>query len=101
MTDTLRREFAAAASTAVVAGLATATQAPKSRFVKGICRGIFPKAMPLEDCFRQAKNAGFDAIEVPMTNELAPTVSPDQVKAVGERARKEGVAIAALIRYSF
>jgi hexulose-6-phosphate isomerase len=52
--------------------------------------------MPLAECFQQAKNAGFDGFEAPMTDELAPTATPDQVKAVGESARKAGVSIAAL-----
>lgn len=90
-----RRQFSAAAAATALAGLAPA-QTPDSRFIKGVCRVNFPKEMPLEECFRQAKNAGFDAIEVPMLGELAPTASPDQVKAVADKARKAGVAFAAL-----
>jgi hexulose-6-phosphate isomerase len=52
--------------------------------------------MPLDECFRQARNTGFDAVELPMTEELAPSATPDKVKAIGEKARKTGVGVAAL-----
>lgn len=94
MTIINRREFGAAAI-GTLSGLAAA-QTSGGRFIKSICRVNFPKQMPLAECFRQAKNAGFDAIEVPMQEELAPTASADEVKAIGEQAGKAGVAIAAL-----
>ncbi|HSB14518.1 MAG TPA: sugar phosphate isomerase/epimerase family protein [Bryobacteraceae bacterium] len=94
MTVINRRQFAAAASGAL-AGLAHA-QTSGGRFIKSICRVNFPKQMPIEECFRQAKNAGFDAIEVPMLDEFVPTATADQVKAIGDQAKKAGVAIAAL-----
>ena len=92
-----RRDFlmGSAAATGMFTGLAGA-QPSGGRFIKSICRVNFPKQMPLEECFRQAKNAGFDAIEVPMLAELEATVSPDQVKALGDKAKAAGVAIAAL-----
>jgi len=94
MTDLNRRQFAAAAG-AALAGFSPA-QPAGNRFIKSICRVNFPKQMPLEECFRQAKNAGFDAIEAPMQGELEPTATPDQVKELGDKARKAGVQIAAL-----
>jgi L-ribulose-5-phosphate 3-epimerase len=95
VTDMSRRAFAATAS-AALATVGAAVKPPDSLFVKGICRGIFPKSMPLEECFRQAKNAGFDAIECPMLNELAPSVAADQVKRLSDNAKKARVAIGAL-----
>src|SRR5512134_2866010 len=94
MHDLKRRSLLGSAGVAL-AGLAPA-QSGGGRFVKSICRVCFPKQMPLAECFRQAKDAGFDAFEVPMTDELAPTVTPDQVKAVGDSAQRAGVSIAAL-----
>jgi L-ribulose-5-phosphate 3-epimerase len=96
MTDISRRQFAAAATAAALTGFQAAAKPPDSRFIKGICRGVFPKGMPLLECYRQAKNAGFDAIECPMLNELAPTVAPDEVKRLRDEAKKAGVGIAAL-----
>jgi len=90
-----RRQFAAMTGTEL-AGLKLAAKPSGSRFIKSICRGIFPKDMPLEECFRQAKNAGFEAIEVPMLGELASSTPSDQVKRVGEEAKRAGVSIAAL-----
>jgi L-ribulose-5-phosphate 3-epimerase len=91
MNNLTRREFAGAA----LAGVALA-QSSGSRFIKSICRGVLPKAMTLEECFRLAKNAGFDAIELPMTGELDPSVTADEVKQVGDKARKAGMGVAAL-----
>jgi L-ribulose-5-phosphate 3-epimerase len=96
MADISRKEFIVCALGSALASQANAAKPPESRFVKGICRAIFPASMPLDECFRQARNAGFDAIELPMVGELAPTATRDVVKAVGERARKAGVAIGAL-----
>jgi hypothetical protein len=42
-----------------------------------------------------AKNAGFDGFEAPMTDELAPTATPDKSRPV-RRFQKAGVSIAAL-----
>jgi L-ribulose-5-phosphate 3-epimerase len=88
-----RREF-----TAVAAGIGfrnfASAQAPGSRFIKGICSGIFPRGMPYAECCRQAKNAGFDAIEIPMAGELSMESTPDQLKRLGDAARKAGVAVA-------
>src|SRR5262245_32707621 len=36
------------------------------QFVKSIWAGIFPRAMPYDECFRRAKEAGFDGIELTM-----------------------------------
>ncbi len=86
-----RRTFLAAA------GAALASPAPpEARFVKSICAVIFPSAMPYAECFRQAKNAGFDGIEIQMGREITLDSAPDQVQAIGEAARQAGVSIASL-----
>src|SRR5437660_1640165 len=51
-----RREFLAAAAVPAVANGA--------RFTKSICSVIFPQGTPLAECFRRAKDAGFDANEI-------------------------------------
>ena len=66
------------------------------RFVKGICSGIFPSAMPYAERSRQAKNAGFDAIEFPMSGELDISAQADAVKRLGEETHKAGVSIASV-----
>jgi hexulose-6-phosphate isomerase len=81
---------------AILGAFAQSAKAVDARFTKGICRVIFPSAMPLEECFRASKNAGFDAIEVQMAGELAPAAAADQVKRVSESAAKAGISVAAL-----
>jgi L-ribulose-5-phosphate 3-epimerase len=67
-----------------------------TRFVKSICSVMFPKEIPEAEKFRQAKNAGFEAIELRFGNEIAQTLSADEVKRIGEDARKAGVQIASM-----
>ena len=74
----------------------SATTFAQPRFVKGICSAIFPSKMPYADQIARAKNAGFDAIELPMRGELSMNAAADHVKRVGEVARKTRVAIASL-----
>lgn len=75
---------------------AAALAAASGQFVKGICGVIFPPAMPLEEQFRQAKNAGFDGIEIRPGTELGPDTALDQAARIGDQARKAGVAIVSL-----
>ena len=89
----MRRQFVAAAA---AAALRQPAKASDGRFIKGICRGIFPSAMPLAECFRAARNAGFDAIELQMTGELASTAASDQVKRVSDSASNANLSVAAL-----
>jgi hexulose-6-phosphate isomerase len=83
-----RREFLTLAAGAAVPG--------PGGFRKGICAGIFPRAMPYVECFGQAKNAGFEGIEIQFGREITLESTPDQVKRLGEAARKAGVAIVSL-----
>jgi hexulose-6-phosphate isomerase len=77
-------------------GAPAALAAEGSRFVKGICAGIFPSKMPYAERCRLAKAAGFDAIELPLAGELKLTSSPDELKRLGEAAKKAGVQVASL-----
>lgn len=72
-----------------------AVQAP-ARFRKGICAIIFPKNMPLEEQFRQARNAGFEGIEVPLGELLPLETERDQARRLADAARKSGIEIVSL-----
>jgi len=85
-----RRNFVAAA-----AGMAAAAP-PSSQFIKSICAVIFPQSMPYAECFAQAKNAGFDGIEIQLSREITEQSTPEEAKRVGEAARKAGISIASL-----
>jgi hexulose-6-phosphate isomerase len=88
-----RREFCTLAAGAAAQAWARAESAPPGRFRKGICAGIFPRNMPYAECFRQAKNAGFDGIELPMAGEITLESSPAQLEKLRDEARKSGVTI--------
>jgi len=55
-----RRTFLAAG----VAAAAVPAKPQSPRFIKSICSVMFPNEMPLPEKFRQAKNAGFEGIEI-------------------------------------
>jgi len=83
-----RREFlAAAAVPAFTSG---------ARFTKSICSVIFPQGMPLAQRFRLAKDAGFDAIEIRMGDDVGLDSTPGQMKQLSADARKTGIAIASM-----
>ncbi len=87
-----RRDFLAAA------GLA-ASPVPaqgSARFEKGICSVIFPRSMPVEERFRRARDAGFTGVEIRYGDEITPQSRPDEVKRIGDAARKAGVTIVSL-----
>jgi len=84
-----RREFLAAAAAPVFA-------AGGPQFTKSICSVIFPPHTPLPECFRRAKDAGFDAIEIRMSDEVSLDSTADQMKQLADDARKAGVAIASM-----
>src|SRR5207244_2001229 len=83
-----RREFLATA--------AAPAFARSGQFTKSTCSVIFPPRTPLPECFRQAKNAGFDAIEIRMGDEISLDSTPDQMKQLAGEAHKAGVAIASM-----
>jgi len=57
---------------------------------------IFPDQMPEAEKFRQAKNAGFEGIEVRFGGEISPSLSPDEVKRIGDAAHQAGIQIASM-----
>lgn len=84
-----RRDFlaAAAAAPALAAG---------SPFIKSICSVIFPPKTPLAERFARAKDAGFDAIELRMTEDVSVDSTPGQMRQLADDARKAGVFIASM-----
>lgn len=84
-----RREFTLAAG-------AVSLPATAAGFRKGICSIIFPKGMPLEEQFRQAKNAGFEGLEIPLGEAIPLEMSREQAGRLADAARKTGVEIISL-----
>lgn len=66
------------------------------QFVKSICSIMFPPSMPVDERFRQAKSAGFDAIELRVGQEISVDTSSEDVRRIGDAAEKAHVAIASL-----
>lgn len=93
-----RRRFAAA--TFASALLKPAAARPQtSRFVKGICSAVFPAGTPYADCFRVARNAGFEAIEIRMETgkgEITPESGIEQMHKLREAAEARKIQIASL-----
>lgn len=85
-----RREFTLAA---VSLPLPAATGAG---FRKGICSIIFPKDMPVEEQFRQTRNAGFEGLEIPLGEVIPIDTGRDEARRIAEAARKAGVEIISL-----
>jgi L-ribulose-5-phosphate 3-epimerase len=90
-----RRQFTAMLPSVALAPALASAQGG-GRFIKGICAAIFPPKMPYADRCRQAKAAGFDAIELPLSGELELASPADEVKRLGEAAKKSGVQVASL-----
>lgn len=65
-------------------------------FIKGICNVIFPVAMPLAQQFQLARNAGFEGMEIRLGDQLKTDTPRDEVKRIGDAARKAGIAIVSL-----
>jgi L-ribulose-5-phosphate 3-epimerase len=84
----LAAPLAAMASSAVVAR--------NAQFTKSICSIIFPKEMPLADCFKRAKAAGFDAMELSIGRDLQLDINRDDAKRLADSAEREGMKIATL-----
>jgi hexulose-6-phosphate isomerase len=84
-----RREFVGVSASALAA------PAP-ARFRKGICATIFPKAMPLEEQFRQTRAAGFEGLEIPIGDLLPLDTGREQAQRLADAAQKAGVEIVSL-----
>jgi len=78
------------------AAVAFPAKSQTPRFIKSICSVIFPEAMPMADKFRQAKNAGFEAIELRFGGEISPSLGADDVKRIGDAAHAAGIQIASM-----
>ena len=57
---------------------------------------MFPAQMPVTEKFKQAKNVGFEAIELWFGEEISPSLSADEVKRIGDAAHQAGVQIASM-----
>jgi hexulose-6-phosphate isomerase len=90
----LTRRTILVAPLAAIASSAVAMQS--SSFVKSICSVNFPKEMPLSECFKRAKAAGFDAMEISVGRDVALEVSSDDAKRLRDAAQSAGIKIATL-----
>lgn len=90
-----RRHFLQWAS--VAASGAAQTKVPQSPGLrKSICSIIFPDTLPLAECFRRTKAAGFEGIELRLEGEIGLDKPADAIRRVGEQARTAGVTIVSL-----
>lgn len=78
------------------AAVALPAQPQTPRFIKSICSVIFPEAMDLAEKFRQAKNAGFAAIELRFGSEIPASLGTDDLKRIADDAHRSGIQIASL-----
>jgi len=63
----------------------------------------YPQKMSLRECFQLCKDSGFEGVEVnyALEGELSPQASEDDVRAVGETARKMGLRISGVCSFLF
>jgi L-ribulose-5-phosphate 3-epimerase len=63
----------------------------------------YPQKMSLKECFQLAKDAGFDGIEVNynLEGDLSPEASSDDLKSIGNMARKIGIEISGVCSFLF
>lgn len=85
-----RREWLAGA------GFAALSRAAGPGFVKSICSVIFPPGTAIPAMFRQAKAAGFDAIELRLGVDIAMESAAPDLTSIRDSARAEGMQIASL-----
>lgn len=70
--------------------------AEKHGFIKSICSIIFPEGQPLPESFAQAKQAGFDAMELRSGADVPLDASTADLRKIADAARQAGIAIATL-----
>src|SRR5947209_8079094 len=88
-----RRDFAIAS----LAGAMRPAQAQTGpRLTKGICSIIFPREMPRPECFKRAKAARFDAIEMAVGYDFPLDISMDEAERMRDAARSAGISIATI-----
>jgi L-ribulose-5-phosphate 3-epimerase len=63
----------------------------------------YPQKMTLKECFQLCKDAGFEGVEVnyALDGDLSPKSSEADIRAVGQMARKMGLAISGLCSFLF
>jgi hexulose-6-phosphate isomerase len=63
----------------------------------------YPQLWTLEDCFRQAKAAGFDGVEVnfALEGDISPAASDADLRKIGDAARRIGVQISGVCSFLF
>jgi len=63
----------------------------------------YPDKMSLAECFELCKDAGFEAVEVnyALEGELSPEAGDDQIREIGQMARKMGIQISGLCSFLF
>lgn len=92
MNSLSRREFGAVLATTI-----PTAATPTMRLSKGICSINFPKSMPLSEAFLQAKNAGFDGIEIPVGgSEITMNSTPEQLKRTADAAQRARITVVSL-----
>ncbi len=64
--------------------------------VKGICSIIFPREMPRADCFKRAKAAGFDAIEMAIGYDFPLDITTEQAELLRDAASAAKIEIATI-----
>jgi len=78
---------------ALLASIPAALAASPNPISKGICSTAFPPSMPLETCFEQAANAGFDAFEIGLGDQIGPDTPVDVLRRLADRARRAKIRI--------
>ena len=73
-------------------------QAAPAGFIKGICSAVFPTGTPYAECFKRARQAGFDAMEVRLEDrgEIAPQSDAADMGRIAEAAAAHRISIACL-----
>ena len=63
----------------------------------------YPQKMTLQECLALCKDAGFDGVELnyALDGDLAPDSSAAEIRAIGQMARKIGIAISGLCSFLF
>src|SRR5215468_3689034 len=81
-----------------VVGAVPGMAAERPRFIKSITSSVFPNETPYAECFRQAKNAGFEAIELRMdkTGDVTLESTVEQMSRLRDVAESVRIEIASL-----
>ena len=94
----MRRRDLMARAAALIPACTTAFSASGPRFIKGICTAVFPSGTPYAECFTQARNAGFEAVEVRMEDrgEIHPESTAADMTPIADAAAAHRLTIASL-----